>query len=45
MYNNIDNMNVLFNIQNLNNINVQYDRLVNVDPDHSHDFQLHAELY
>ena len=40
MYDNIDNMNVLFNIQNLNNINIQYDRLVNVDPDHNHDFQL-----
>ena len=40
MYNNIDNMNVLFNIQNFNNINVQNDRLLNVDPDHNHDFQL-----
>ena len=40
MYNNIDNMNVLFNIQNLNNINVQNDRLLHVDPDHNHDFQL-----
>ena len=33
-------MNVLFNIQNFNNINVQNDRLINVDPDHNHDFQL-----
>ena len=40
MYNNIENMNVLFNFQNLNNINVQHDRLLNVDPDHNHDFQL-----
>ena len=40
MYNNIDNMNVLFNIQNFNNINVQIDRLLNVDPSHNHDFQL-----
>ena len=40
MYDNIDNMNALFNIQNFNNINVQNDRLLNVDPDHSHDFQL-----
>ena len=40
MYNNIDNMNVLFKIQNFNNINVQNDRLLNVDPDHNHDFQL-----
>ena len=37
MYNNID---VLFNIQNFNNINVQNGRLLNVDPDHNHDFQL-----
>ena len=37
---NIDNMNVLFNIQNLNNINVQNDRLLNIDPDHNHDCQL-----
>ena len=40
MYNNIDNMNVLFNIQNFNNINIPNDRLLNVDPDHNHDFQL-----
>ena len=40
MYNNIDNMNFLFNIQNFNNINVQNDRLFNVDPDHNHDFKL-----
>ena len=40
MYDNIDNMNVLFNIQNFNNINVQNDRLLNVDPDHNRDFQL-----
>ena len=40
MYNNKDNMNVLFNIQKLNNINVQNDDLLNVDSDHSHDFQL-----
>ena len=40
MYNNIDNVNVLFNIQNFNNINVQIDRLLNVDPDHNDDFQL-----
>ena len=40
MYDNIDNMNALFNIQNFNNINVQNDRLLNVDPDHDHDFQL-----
>ena len=33
-------MNVLFNIRNFNNINVQNDRLLNVDPDHNHDFQL-----
>ena len=33
-------MNVLSNIRNFNNINVQNDRLVNVDPDHNHDFQL-----
>ena len=39
MYN-IDSMNVLFNIRNFNNINVQNDRLLNVDPDHNHDFQL-----
>ena len=40
MYNNIDNANVLFNIQNGNNINVRNDRLFNVDPDHNHDLQL-----
>ena len=40
MYDNIDNMNVLFNIQNFNNINVQNDRLLNVDPDKNQDFQL-----
>ena len=40
MYDNIDNMNVLFNIQNFNNINVQNDHLLNVDPDHNHYFQL-----
>ena len=40
MYDNIENMKVLFNIQNCNNINVQNDRLLNVDPDHNHDFQL-----
>ena len=41
MYDNIDNMNVLFNIRNFNNINVQNDCLVNFDPDHhNHDFQL-----
>ena len=33
-------MNVLFNILNFNNINVQNDRLLNIDPDHNHDFQL-----
>ena len=33
-------MNVLFNIQNFNDINVQNDRLLNVDPDHNYDFQL-----
>ena len=33
-------MNVLSNIQNFNNVNVQNDRLLNVDPDHNHDFQL-----
>ena len=33
-------MNVLFNIQNLNNIDVQNDRLHNVDLNHNHDFQL-----
>ena len=33
-------MNVLFNIQNFNNINVQNDRLLNVDPDNNQDFQL-----
>ena len=38
MYNNIDN--ILLNIQNLNNINVQNDRLLNVDPYHNHDFKL-----
>ena len=36
MYDNIENMNVLFNIQNFNNINVQNDRLLNVDPDNNH---------
>ena len=36
MYGNIDNMNVLFNIQNFNNINVHK----TVDPEHNHDFQL-----
>ena len=40
MFNNIDDMNVLFKIQNLNNINVQNYCLLNVDPDHNHDFQL-----
>ena len=40
MYDNKNNMNVLFNIQNFNNIIVQNDRLHNVDPDHNHDFQL-----
>ena len=40
MYDNIENMNVLCNIQNFNNINVQNDRLLNVDPDHNHDIQL-----
>ena len=40
MYDNIDNMNVLFNIRNFNNINVQNDLSLNVDPDHNHDFQL-----
>ena len=40
MYDNIDNINALFNIQNFNNIYVQNDRLLNVDPDHNHDFQL-----
>ena len=40
MYDNIENMNVLFNIQNVNNINVQNDHLLNVDQDHNHDFQL-----
>ena len=40
MYDNIENMNVLFNIQNFNNINVQNDHLLNVDPDDNHDFQL-----
>ena len=40
MYNDIDNMNVLFNILNFNNINVQNDRLLNIGPDHNHDFQL-----
>ena len=33
-------MYVLFNIQNFNNITVQNDRLLNVDPDHNHDFTL-----
>ena len=33
-------MNVLFNIQNLNNINVQNDSLPNVDRNHYHDCQL-----
>ena len=40
MYDDIDNMNVLVNIQNFNNINARNDRLLNVDPDHNHDFQL-----
>ena len=40
MYDNIDNMNVLLNIQNFNNINVQNNRLLNVNPDYNHDFQL-----
>ena len=40
MYDNIDNMNVLFNIQNFNNINDKNDHLLIVDPDHKHDFQL-----
>ena len=40
MYDNIDNMNVDFNIQNLNNMNIKNDRLLNVDPDYNHDFQL-----
>ena len=40
MYDNIDNMNVLFNIQNFNNINVQNDRLLNVYFDNNHEFQL-----
>ena len=40
MYDNIENMNVLFNIQNLNNINVQNDHLLKVAPDHNRDFQL-----
>ena len=44
MYDNIDNMNVLFNIQNFNNINAQNHSLLNVDPDHNHDFSI-AELY
>ena len=38
MYDNIDNMTVLFNIQNFNNINVQNDRLHDVDPDHNQPF-------
>ena len=38
MYNNINNVNDLFNNQNLNNINVHNDSLLNVDPDHNHDF-------
>ena len=33
-------MNLLFSIQNFNNINFQNDRLLNIDPDHNHDFQL-----
>ena len=33
-------MNVLFNIQNFNNINVKNDSLLYVDPDHNHDCQL-----
>ena len=33
-------MNVVFNIQKLNNINVQNDHCLNVDPDHNHDFRL-----
>ena len=40
MYDNIDNMNVLFNIQNFNNSDVQNDRLLNVDHYNNHDFQL-----
>ena len=40
MYNNIDNMYFLFNTQNLYNINVENCRLLNVDTDHNHDFQL-----
>ena len=40
MHTNIDTMNVQFNIQNINNINVQNDRLLNIDTDHNHDFQL-----
>ena len=40
MSDNIDNMNVLFNVENFNNINVQNDCLLNVDPDHNHDFPL-----
>ena len=40
MNNNIDKMNILYIIQNLNHISVQKDRLlINVDPDHHHDFQ------
>ena len=31
---------VLFNIRNLNNVNVQNDCLLNVDPDHNYDVQL-----
>ena len=37
-------MNVLFNIQNLNNKNAQIDRLLNVDPDHNHDFNCRIVL-
>ena len=44
MYDNIENMNVPFNIQNFNNINVQNNRLLNVDPDHTHDFKI-SKLY
>ena len=40
MYDNIDNLNVLFNIRNFSNINVKNYRLLNVDPDHNNDFQL-----
>ena len=33
-------MNVLFNIKFLNNINVENNRFLYIDPDHNHDFQL-----